>query len=152
MLQNRSAYFSLDPSHPNRLEPGKTPLHTLIASMGFRRGKLWSVVGCMGTDGQPQIHLQTFGDTVQAARGSSTPRWRARARICIQPEAKATTGSGKRCAHGVEVAEGGQMMILPANFWLSDFCFFSSVAGSSGPRSTPRRSYMSHSAFIAPWM
>lgn len=56
----RSAYFSLDPAHPNRLEPGKTPLHTLIASMGFRDGKLWSVVGCMGADGQPQIHLQTY--------------------------------------------------------------------------------------------
>ena len=37
VLQNRSAYFSLDPKHPNRLEPGKTPLHTLIASMAFRK-------------------------------------------------------------------------------------------------------------------
>src|SRR5581483_5768595 len=33
VLQNRSAYFSLDPAHPNRLEPGKVPLHTLIASL-----------------------------------------------------------------------------------------------------------------------
>ena len=60
VLQNRSAYFSLDPSSPNRVEPGKTPLHTLIASMAFRDDRLWAVVGCMGADGQPQIHLQTY--------------------------------------------------------------------------------------------
>ncbi|MBN8492962.1 MAG: gamma-glutamyltransferase [Burkholderiales bacterium] len=79
MLQNRSAYFSLDPRHPNRLEPGKTPLHTLIASLGFKNGKLWSVVGCMGADGQPQIHLQTYinlidhGCNIQEAL--EAPRW-----------------------------------------------------------------------------
>ena len=60
MLQNRGAYFSLDPRHPNRLEPGKIPLHTLIASIGKRDGKLWSVLGCMGADGQPQIQLQAY--------------------------------------------------------------------------------------------
>lgn len=60
LLQNRSAYFSLDPHHPNRLEPGKIPLHTLIASMAKRDGKLWSVLGCMGADGQPQIQLQLY--------------------------------------------------------------------------------------------
>jgi gamma-glutamyltranspeptidase len=60
MLQNRSAYFSLDPDHPNRLEPGKIPLHTLIASIGKRGDKLWSVFGCMGADGQPQIQLQAY--------------------------------------------------------------------------------------------
>ena len=60
MLQNRGAYFSLDPRHPNRLEPGKIPLHTLIASIGKRENKLWSVLGCMGADGQPQIHMQTY--------------------------------------------------------------------------------------------
>jgi gamma-glutamyltranspeptidase len=79
MLQNRSAYFSLDPKHPNRLEPGKTPLHTLIASMGFRRGKLWSVVGCMGADGQPQIHLQTYVNLIDHGRNIQealeAPRW-----------------------------------------------------------------------------
>jgi gamma-glutamyltranspeptidase/glutathione hydrolase len=60
LLQNRSAYFSLDPNHPNRLAPGKIPLHTLIASMAKRDGKLWCVLGCMGADGQPQIQLQLY--------------------------------------------------------------------------------------------
>lgn len=79
VLQNRSAYFSLDPVHPNSLAPGKTPLHTLIASLGFRNDKLWSVIGCMGADGQPQIHLQTyvnlldFGRNIQEAL--EAPRW-----------------------------------------------------------------------------
>lgn len=60
MLQNRSAYFSLDPKSPNRVEPGKTPLHTLIASLAFKDDRFWAAVGCMGADGQPQIHLQTY--------------------------------------------------------------------------------------------
>jgi len=79
LLQNRSAYFSLDPTHANKLEPGKVPLHTLIASLAFRNNKLWAVVGSMGADGQPQIHLQTytamidFGCDIQEAL--EAPRW-----------------------------------------------------------------------------
>jgi gamma-glutamyltranspeptidase/glutathione hydrolase len=79
LLQNRGAYFSLDPAHPNRLEPGKVPLHTLIASIALRDGRPWAVVGCMGADGQPQIHLQTyvgmidFGLDIQQAL--EAPRW-----------------------------------------------------------------------------
>jgi gamma-glutamyltranspeptidase len=60
ILQNRGAYFSLDPEHPNCLAPGKVPLHTLIASMAKRNGKLCTVLGCMGADGQPQIQLQLY--------------------------------------------------------------------------------------------
>jgi len=79
VLQNRGAYFSLDPNHPNRLEPGKRPLHTLIASLAFRGDRLWQALGCMGADGQPQIHLQAytamidFGLNVQQA--VEMPRW-----------------------------------------------------------------------------
>jgi len=81
VLQNRSAYFSLDPAHPNRLEPGKIPLHTLIASLAFKHDSLWQVFGCMGADGQPQIHLQAYtamidhGLDVQEA--VAAPRWLA---------------------------------------------------------------------------
>jgi gamma-glutamyltranspeptidase/glutathione hydrolase len=79
VLQNRGAYFSLDPRHPNRLEPGKVPLHTLIASLAFRDGEPWAVLGCMGADGQPQIQLQAyvgmidFGLDIQQA--VEAPRW-----------------------------------------------------------------------------
>jgi len=79
VLQNRGAYFSLDPDHPNRLEPGKRPLHTLIASLAYRGSRLWQVLGCMGADGQPQIHLQAYtamidwGLDVQQA--VEAPRW-----------------------------------------------------------------------------
>jgi gamma-glutamyltranspeptidase/glutathione hydrolase len=66
VLQNRSAYFSLDPINPNRLEPGKIPLHTLIASIAKRDGRLWSVLGCMGADGQPQIQLQLYSAMIDS--------------------------------------------------------------------------------------
>ena len=84
MLQNRSAYFSLDEAHPNCVAPGKTPLHTLIASLGFRQDqsgadKLWGVVGCMGADGQPQIHAQTYVNMIDFGRNIQeaveAPRW-----------------------------------------------------------------------------
>ena len=79
VLQNRSAYFSLDPAHPNHLAPGKKPLHTLIASLAFQDGRLWQTLGCMGADGQPQIQLQAYvamidhGLNIQQAL--DMPRW-----------------------------------------------------------------------------
>ncbi len=60
LLQNRGAYFSLEPNHPNSLMPGKIPSHTLTASIGTKNDRLWSLIGCMGADGQPQIQLQIY--------------------------------------------------------------------------------------------
>jgi gamma-glutamyltranspeptidase/glutathione hydrolase len=79
VLQNRGAYFSLDPAHPNVVAPGKTPLHTLIASLGFRDDRLLGVVGCMGADGQPQIHAQTWVSVIDHGldiqQAVEAPRW-----------------------------------------------------------------------------
>jgi gamma-glutamyltranspeptidase len=79
VLQNRSAYFSLDPEHPNRLQAGKRPMHTLIASIALRDGKPWQVLGCMGADGQPQIHLQAYVALIDHGwdmqRALEAPRW-----------------------------------------------------------------------------
>ena len=79
--QNRGSYFSLDPTHPNVLEPGKRTLHTLLPGMLFRPGRAepWVVAGSMGGDAQPQIHAQLVsalvdGD-VDIRTAVTAPRW-----------------------------------------------------------------------------
>src|SRR5439155_666882 len=54
LLQNRGAFFSLDPAHPNRLAPRKQTAHTLIPSMYLVDGRPRLVYGTMGGEGQPQ--------------------------------------------------------------------------------------------------
>jgi gamma-glutamyltranspeptidase/glutathione hydrolase len=66
---NRGSYFSLDPDHPNVLEPRKRTLHTLLPGMLFRSGRVgpWIVVGSMGGDAQPQVHAQFVSAVVDGA-------------------------------------------------------------------------------------
>jgi len=77
--QNRGSIFSLDPSHPNSLEPGKRPAHTLIPALLDRDGQDWVALGAMGGEGQPQTHaavitrLVDFGLDLQEA--IEAPRW-----------------------------------------------------------------------------
>jgi gamma-glutamyltranspeptidase/glutathione hydrolase len=79
--QNRGSYFSLDPGHPNVLEPGKRTLHTLLPGMLFRqdRPEPWVVAGSMGGDAQPQIHAQLVSALVDGGidirTAIATPRW-----------------------------------------------------------------------------
>lgn len=64
LLQNRGAYFSLDPEHVNRLEPRKRTMHTLIPAMAARGGRPWAAFGTMGGDLQPQLQAQVFMNLV----------------------------------------------------------------------------------------
>ncbi len=79
ILQNRGAFFSLDPHHPNCLAPGKQTAHTLIPSMYLVDGSPRWVYGTMGGEGQPQTQaalvtrLVDRGHTLQAA--VEAPRW-----------------------------------------------------------------------------
>ena len=81
-LQNRGSSFSLDPDHPNRIEPGKRPFHTLIPGLCRLGDDDWAAFGVMGGYMQPQGHLQVlsnlldYGMPLQAALDA--PRWRYR--------------------------------------------------------------------------
>jgi gamma-glutamyltranspeptidase/glutathione hydrolase len=79
-LQNRGSSFSLDLDHPNRIEPGKRPFHTLIPGLLRLDRDDWAAFGVMGGYMQPQGHLQVLANLLdydmplQAAMDA--PRWR----------------------------------------------------------------------------
>jgi gamma-glutamyltranspeptidase / glutathione hydrolase len=88
LLNNRLAFWHLDPSHPNVLAPGKRVRHTMNPAMVFRGDDLRLVLGTQGGDTQVQTNLQLitgildFGMTPQEA--VEAPRWRH-----VQPSAEA---------------------------------------------------------------
>lgn len=58
-LQNRGAYFSTAPGHPNRIGPGRSTLHTLMPILVYdAQGRLRVAAATMGADGQPQVLCQ----------------------------------------------------------------------------------------------
>ena len=79
LLNNRMAYWHLEPGHPNRLAPGRRVRHTMNPPIVLKDGVLWCVFGTPGADNQVQVNLQVltamidFGlDPQQAAE---MPRW-----------------------------------------------------------------------------
>ncbi len=73
LLNNRMAYFGLEPDDVNVLKPGKRVRQTINPQLALRDGKPYMAFGTPGADTQPQAQLQfflnvvEFGMTVQQA-------------------------------------------------------------------------------------
>jgi gamma-glutamyltranspeptidase/glutathione hydrolase len=64
-LNNRMAYFSLEPDDVNVLKPGKRPRHTINPALALKDGRPYIVFGTPGADTQPQTQLQFFLNVVE---------------------------------------------------------------------------------------
>lgn len=138
VLHDRGAGFSLDPNHPNRIEPRKRPFHTIIPAMVFRSGKLWMSFGVMGGAVQPQGHVQVLvnlidrGMNLQQAIEAPRFRYVSGRRVIMEDELTEALikrlierGHERVSAPGLSMGGGQAIMIDPVT---------GTLAGASDPR------------------
>ena len=113
-LQNRGHGFSMDPNHPNRLEPGKRPYHTIIPGFLTRGGEPVGPYGVMGGFMQPQGHMQMVVNTVdygmnpQASLDAPRWQWTQGREVEIESDADPAIAEGLLAmGHEVKVAPPG---------------------------------------------
>lgn len=77
--QNRGTSFSLADVHPNRLDPGRLPFHTIQPAMAELSDGRMMVYGTMGGEGQPQTQAMIFARHVlhgmPLQQAVTAPRW-----------------------------------------------------------------------------
>ena len=89
-LQNRGQGFSFEAGHPNVVQGGKRPFHTIIPGFLTQNGRPRMSFGVMGGNMQPQGHLQalvrmlTHGQQPQTA--CDAPRWKVATGLSIDCE------------------------------------------------------------------
>ncbi|MEM9700030.1 MAG: gamma-glutamyltransferase family protein [Pseudomonadota bacterium] len=90
-LQNRGAGFRVAPGHPNTIEGGKRPLHTIIPAMALEGGRPKYCFGVMGGQYQPAGHthvitnMMDYGMDPQAALDSGRVFWNPEGVIEVEP-------------------------------------------------------------------
>ncbi len=130
-LQNRGACFTLEEGHPNALDGGKRPYHTIIPAMALRDGQLWLSFGVMGGFMQPQGHVQVLSNMIDHGMDAQTaldaPRFRVDERGGLEVSVEAGVPGQTRTAlaemgHDVRVQPalgsgfgGGQIIAVDAD-------------------------------------
>jgi gamma-glutamyltranspeptidase/glutathione hydrolase len=110
-LQNRGHSFSLDPSHPNVVAPGKRPFHTIIPGFLTHDGQPQMSFGVMGGNMQPQGHVQTLCRMLLARQqpqaACDAPRWKWNVGLDIELEAGIAPGiRAELAARGHRIVAG----------------------------------------------
>jgi Gamma-glutamyltransferase len=115
-LQNRGASFSLSDEHPNRLEPGKRPFHTLVPALARLGEDDWLAFGVMGGYMQPQGHVQVLANLLDYDMGLQAaldaPRWRYRADGSLAVEERLPDGIAPKLAR-----RGHDVRVLPPSLF-----------------------------------
>ena len=113
VFTNRAMGFSLDAASPNRIEPGKRPLHTIIPGMVTRDDQVVMSYGVMGGHYQSMGHMQfltrmfDFGLDIQEAQDA--PRFMANP-FTGEVEIESTVPEAIRA----ELAGRGHTIVAPA--------------------------------------
>ncbi|MEO7939831.1 MAG: gamma-glutamyltransferase family protein [Burkholderiaceae bacterium] len=89
-LQNRGKGFTLKADHPNQVQGGKRPFHTIIPGFLSQGGKPVMAFGVMGGNMQPQGHVQTLVRMLthlqQPQTACDAPRWKVGSGLSIDCE------------------------------------------------------------------
>ncbi len=113
LLHNRGSLFTLQPDHPNVVEPGKRPFHTLTPLLATRGSEMAFTLGTPGGDAQTQSLLQVvhnmllFGMTPQEAL--EAPRYRSQGGLNVAIEdrvAPRVRAELEAMGHDLGVVEG----------------------------------------------
>jgi gamma-glutamyltranspeptidase/glutathione hydrolase len=137
-LNNRAHCFSLDPEHPNALEPKKRPYNTIIPGFLTKEGSPIGPFGVMGAYMQPQGHVQVVMNCVdfhmnpQEALDAPRWQWTGEMRASFEPGFSVNTAQKlMRMGHDVTLAlhptDFGRGQII----WRTDD---GALAGGTDPR------------------
>jgi gamma-glutamyltranspeptidase/glutathione hydrolase len=109
LFQNRGAGFTLTPDHPNTLEGGKRPMHTIIPAMLKTEGALMPF-GVMGGAYQPTGHARFVSNMVdfglEAQAANDAPR-------CFTDAGKLKVERGYSDATRRALADLGHDVVVP---------------------------------------
>lgn len=113
-MQNRGHGFSMDPQHPNSLQPGKRPYHTIIPGFLTRGVEAVGPYGVMGGFMQPQGHMQMVVNLVDYEMNPQmsldAPRWQWTSGRTVEVEADAAPSIAEglvEMGHDVKVVMPG---------------------------------------------
>lgn len=114
VMNNRAAYFKLDPAHPNCVAPGKRPYHTIIpgmlthASDNSLYGPFGVMAGFMQAQGHLQLVVNLVDDKLDPQAALDRPRFRIER---AQPSDRVLLEPGLPSAVTLRLAERGHPIV-----------------------------------------